>query len=55
MSPVLQVARPLLVSNHVVRRNLTKREPVTVMILVNGWLYGMTTEGGAHGLGLFLR
>jgi len=23
-------------------------KPIDNVILVNGWLYGMTTEGGAH-------
>ena len=30
-------------------------KPIDNVILVNGWLYGMTTEGGAHGLGTIFK
>ena len=30
-------------------------KPIDNVILVNGWLYGMTTEGGAHNLGTIFK
>ena len=30
-------------------------KPIDNVILVNGWLYGMTTEGGAHGQGTIFQ
>lgn len=30
-------------------------KPIDNVILVNGWLYGMTTEGGAHGRGAIFK
>jgi uncharacterized repeat protein (TIGR03803 family) len=30
-------------------------KPIDNVILVNGWLYGMTTEGGAHSLGTIFK
>jgi uncharacterized repeat protein (TIGR03803 family) len=30
-------------------------KPIDNVILVNGWLYGMTTEGGAHGQGAIFK
>jgi len=30
-------------------------KPIDNVILVNGWLYGMTTEGGAHNQGTIFK
>jgi len=30
-------------------------KPIDNVILVNGWLYGMTTEGAAHGQGAIFK